>query len=353
MLRNFYLMAKPSSSICNLNCDYCFYKDKSLSNNLSMTDAVLEKYIMTYINTSTQNTVTFIWQGGEPTLCKVDFFKKVVNLQHKYKGNKTIYNTIQTNGVLLDDEFVAFFKEHGFLVGISIDGPQNLHDVNRTYKNHKGTYQDVVKAIELLKAYEVDFNTLTVINKSNYNFAKEVYQHLKSLGSTYMQFIPLTGVEDRINAEEYGKFLIDLFEAWKEDIGQINIQHIDQWYMCFLGYRPNLCVFTRECGDQLIIEQNGDIYSCDHYVDHNHKLGNILTDDLVCMLNSPTQVKFTLNKSNLPSKCYECKYLFACNGGCPKHRLLNNGEYINQYCKAYYAALSHMEPFFIKLINAN
>lgn len=353
MLRNFYLMAKPSSSLCNLNCNYCFYKDKSLGHKLSMTDQVLEKYIASYIKTSMQNTVTFIWQGGEPTLCKLDFFKKVIALQDKYKGNKVICNTIQTNGVLLDKEFASFFKEHNFLVGLSIDGPKFLHDANRTYKNNKGSYDDVIRALELLKTYEVEFNTLTVVNQINYSHAQEVYEHIKALGSCYMQFIPLTGVEQKVNASEYAKFLIDLFEAWKDDIGLINIQHIDQWYMCFLGYRPNLCIFTKECGDQLVIEQNGDVYSCDHYVDEEHRLGNILTDDLACMVNSPTQVRFTLNKAKLATKCYECKYLFACNGGCPKHRVFDNGQYVNQYCEAYYKALSHMEPFFMKLINAN
>lgn len=309
-----------------------------------MSDEVLQSYIQQYIEYFPLNQVNFIWQGGEPTLCGLDFFKKVVELQNKYRGEKKIVNSIQTNGILINDNFAKFFKENDFLVGISIDGPEYIHDHNRVSKSGKGTYNLVIKGLECLKKREVNFNTLTVVNNTNFNKAKEVYEHLRQLGSLYMQFIPLTGGCFEINAKEYGLFLNELFDVWfdSEDYQRINIQHIEQWLMALNNIKPHLCIFSKSCGDQLVIEQNGDIYSCDHFVDQEHRLGNILENKLIDIVFSAKQIKFSLDKENVSERCLNCKYLNLCQGGCPCHRVKEGASVENKLCQAYYQAIDHM-----------
>ena len=316
-----------------------------------MSDQVLEKYIKNYINSNPQRQISFIWQGGEPTLCGLDFFKKAVVLEQKYANGKKIYNSLQTNGLLINQEWCDFFKEHDFLVGISIDGPQEIHDKRRKDHHGKGTFSQVINSINRLIQTEVEFNTLTVINKANVHKGADVYAFLKEIGSKQMQFIPLTGVEETITPADYGRFMIDIFNSWyPQDIGKIFIQHIEQWFMAYANISPTLCIFRPYCGDQLIIEQNGDIFSCDHFVDQEHRLGNIREEPLLSLINKLPQVQFGLSKAALPACCRTCNFLKYCNGGCPKHRVTNEkGEKVNQFCDAYKQALTYMLPYFAKI----
>ena len=352
MQRPFYLMAKPSASHCNLRCEYCFYYKTTQSKSICMSDEVLENYIKNYIAKNPTKEVIFIWQGGEPTLCGLNFFKKAVALQKKYANGKTIFNTLQTNGILLNHDWCSFFKENNFLIGISIDGPQTIHDSRRKDPLGNGTFSKILNAIKLLKEYEVEFNTLTVVNKANVHEGKLIYDFLKNIGSTQMQFIPLTGIEENIDSSDYGQFLIDIFDKWyPQDVGKIFVQHIEQWFMAYAGISPTLCIFRPYCGDQLIIEQNGDIFSCDHFVDDEHKLGNIMSEDLLNIINNPTQLRFGFNKSDYPQECKQCSYIKFCFGGCPKHRYQDrNGIVINRFCESYKMALKHMLPYFHKIL---
>lgn len=347
-MRAFQLMAKPTGSICNLDCKYCFYLEKPHLNQRRMSDEVLERYIQSYLDTAPQKQVTFLWQGGEPTMAGLDFYQKVVELQQRYANGKEVYNALQTNGILLDENWCKFLHDHHFLVGLSIDGPEDLHDAYRLTKSQKGTFHQIMQAAENLQKFNVDFNTLTVVHNQNAQQGERVYQFLKQMGSTYMQFIPLMGdYSQQATARDYGQMMIAIFDAWyQEDIGKIGVQFIEQWFMAFLGMMPNLCIFRPSCGDQLVIEQNGDIYSCDHYVYPEYKIGNLIETPLVDITNSPKQEQFRRLKPNLSSRCQQCEFNFACHGGCPKHRTVQGfGEPHNQLCEAYYAALSHMAPY--------
>lgn len=344
----FQLMAKPTGSICNIDCKYCFYLEKPHLNQRRMDDEILESYIKNYIQLAPQKELTFLWQGGEPTLAGLDFYQQAVALQRKYANGKRIYNALQTNGLLLDEKWCRFLKAEQFLVGVSIDGPQHLHDAYRVTKSQKGTFSQVMQAIENLLAHQVQFNTLTVVHKANVQHGKEIYQFLKSIGSTYMQFIPLMGnFEQEAAAKDYGQMMIEIFDEWRQaDIGRISVQFIEQWLMAYLGFQPSLCIFRRTCGDQMIIEQNGDIYSCDHYVYPEYKIGNLIETPLLDITYSAKQQQFGINKAKVSDRCQQCRFRFACNGGCPKHRKVQGfGEPHNVLCEAYYSALSHMEPF--------
>lgn len=344
----FQLMAKPTGSICNIDCKYCFYLEKPHLNQRRMDDAVLEKYIQNYIELAPQKELTFLWQGGEPTLAGLDFYQKAVELQQKYAKGKRIYNALQTNGILLDENWCRFLKENQFLVGVSIDGPQDLHDAYRVTRSQKGTFHQVMQAIEHLLAHQVQFNTLTVVHKENVQHGARIYHFLKEIGSTYMQFIPLMGdFEQEASAKDYGQMMIAIFEEWrKADIGKIGVQYIEQWLMAYLGFQPSLCIFRKTCGDQMIVEQNGDIYSCDHYVYPEYKIGNLIETPLLDITYSAQQQRFGSNKAKVSDRCQQCRFRFACNGGCPKHRKIQGfGEPHNMLCEAYYSALSHMDNF--------
>ncbi|QGM81317.1 anaerobic sulfatase maturase [Otariodibacter oris] len=348
----FNILAKPTGSICNLDCKYCFYLEKPHSEQIRMSDEVLEKYIQSYIQTAPQREITFLWQGGEPTLAGLDFYQKAVEFQRKYANGKRIYNSLQTNGVLLNHNWCQFLKENHFLVGLSIDGPEDLHDAYRVTKSQKGTFSQVMNALENLIRFGVEFNTLTVVHKKNVHAGKRIYHFLKEIGSTHLQFIPLMGdYNQQAEAKDYGQMLIEIFDEWfKGDIGRINVQFIEQWFMAFLGFEPSLCIFRKTCGDQLVIEQNGDIYSCDHYVYPTYNIGNLVETPLVDITYSDFQTKFGLAKEKVSQRCQQCKFRFACNGGCPKHRTVQGfGEPHNQLCEAYYSALSYMEPYLKQL----
>lgn len=351
-MRAFQLLAKPTGSICNLDCHYCFYLEKPHSHRRAMSDEVLERYIRTYIESAPQKVVTFLWQGGEPTMAGLDFYQSAVEIQRKYAGNKRIENALQTNGVLLNADWARFLHDNQFLVGLSIDGTQPMHDAYRLTKSGKGTFSQVMDALDLLLNYRVQFNTLTVVHNQNVQHGAEIYRFLKRIGSPYMQFIPLMGdYRQQASARDYGQFLIDIFDEWyAHDIGKIGLQFVEQWFMAYLGLQPGLCIFRERCGDQLVIEQNGDIYSCDHYVYPDYKLGNLIETPVVTLVNSPQQQHFGEMKTQLSERCQSCQFRFACHGGCPKHRTVQGfGAPHNQLCEAYYRALSHMDPYLKQL----
>lgn len=363
----YHLMAKPIGPMCNLNCEYCFYlnKDKLYSynnrNSFKMSLETLDCYTKDYIESQPEglNEIIFAWQGGEPTLMDLDFFREAVKIQQKYKSeNQTIKNALQTNGTLITDESAKFYKENNFLIGISIDGPENLHNKYRKDRNGNGSFNNVIRGIEILKKYKVDFNTLTVVQNNNSLYPEEVYEFLKSTGSTYLQFIPIvekvsnSKVSYRtVSPEQFGYFMNTIFKLWaKDDIGKIFIGHFDMLLGLYMGYPSSQCVHAQTCGNAIAMEHNGDVYSCDHFVYPENKLGNIYETKLSSMINSEKQITFGNDKFNkLPKKCLDCRYLPLCFGACPKDRLVNN---LNYLCTGYYNLYSFTEPYFKAMANA-
>lgn len=378
MPRAFHLMAKPTSFHCNLNCDYCFYLEKESimpsrtrgKPSYTMSDDVLQSYIKNYITSQPTAEVEFTWQGGEPTMAGLAFFEKVIAYQARYAKGKTIRNSIQTNGLLLDDKWCRFLKQHHFLVGLSIDGPEDLHNAYRTTNTGQPTYKAVMRTVERLRNYDIPFNTLTVVNNINVHQPEQVYAFLKSIGSNFQQYIPV--IESRayqgvgnirtvtigektdsllpfsVDAESYGNFMTAIFDKWVgHDVGKVFIQMFESALSAWAGYEPSLCIFRKSCGDALVIEQNGDIYSCDHYVYQDHKIGNVLNDKLIKVFESKKQRRFAQDKATLSLSCMDCQYRFACNGGCPKHRLTmtDSGIPHNVLCSGYKKFFAHVDPY--------
>lgn len=374
-------MTKPIGPLCNLDCEYCFYLEKETlypeKSSFRMSDEVLEKYVKSYIESQPTQEVSFAWQGGEPTLLGVDFFRKVVELQKKYGEGRQISNAFQTNGTLLNDEWGEFLRESGFLVGISIDGPARLHDRYRVDKGQKPTFDRVMRGVEVLKKHEVEFNTLTVVNRANSKHPLEVYRFLKRIGSGFIQFIPLVersvepgsdsgldlaappDLEDKnphalvtswsVRADDFGEFLVKIFDEWvRHDVGKTFVQLFDVTLGNWTGMGSGLCVFSEKCGLGLALEHNGDLYSCDHYVYPKFKLGNIMNLGLGEMVDSDFQKKFGSDKSDtLPNYCRQCEVRFACHGECPKHRFIRtpDGEPgLNYLCAAYKRFFKHVGP---------
>jgi uncharacterized protein len=375
-------MTKPIGPLCNLDCKYCFYleKEKLFPSNekFQMSDEVLDAYIRQYIEQQNSPEVNFAWQGGEPTLLGVNFFRKVVDLQRKYSNGKRIGNALQTNGTLLNDEWCEFLVQNQFLVGLSIDGPPKLHDTYRVDKKGAPTYEKVALGLKMLKKHAVEFNTLTVVNRANSKKPLEVYRFLKQIGSGFIQFIPLVErladaeaaklgldlampprVDEEgarlpvtdwsVEPEQYGIFLTTIFDEWvKQDVGKVFVQLFDVALSNWMGLGAGLCVFSENCGTALAMEHNGDVYSCDHYVYPRYRLGNLLNQDLVAMVSSPAQREFGQAKSKtLPEYCRSCEVRFACHGECPKHRFLRtpDGEPgLNYLCRAYKRFFNHVDP---------
>ncbi|MDD1707323.1 MAG: anaerobic sulfatase maturase, partial [Methanoregulaceae archaeon] len=323
----FHLMAKPGGPRCNLACQYCFYLHKGElypKSRFRMSEEVLEEYIRQTIEAHCIPEVTFAWQGGEPTLLGRDFFEKAMLLQKKYcRAGMVIHNTIQTNGILLDDDWCEFFRKNQFLVGISIDGPQVLHDTCRTDAGGKGTFDRVMQGLALLKKHNVDFNILCTVNAVNGDYPLDVYRFFRDeVKAHFIQFIPVVERDQQNNSvtplsispEQYGKFLIGVFDEWVgHDVGMVYVQHFDTALANWYGEPHGICVFSPTCGSALVIEHNGDIYSCDHFVDRDHLLGNILKVPIIELVNSDWQRQFGRNKRNmLPKYCRECPVLFAC-----------------------------------------
>ncbi len=376
----FQVMVKPIGPICNMNCTYCYYLDKkNLYKNTSdfkLPLDTLEMFTKHYINAQEVPGVTFVWQGGEPTLLGVDYFEKALEFQRKYVGDMQVENNFQTNGTLLTPEWCKFFRKHDILVGVSIDGPRHIHDHYRIFKNGEPTFDKVMEGIELLKRYGVRFNTLSCVNNYNVYYPLEIYHFLKEIGSQFMQFIPIIerhkaddkdydldlvspeyGFENAALTEwsipgedEYGTFLNTIFDEWvRNDVGNYYVQHFDVALANWYGTMPGLCVFGKTCGDALVLEHNGDLFSCDHYVYPENFLGNIKQDSLKSLVKSEQQIKFGNKKQkDLPAQCKKCDYLFACNGGCPKNRtsITPAGETgLNHLCKSYYKFFKHVHPY--------
>lgn len=411
--RPFHVMAKPSGPICNLECEYCFYLEKEKlypdTTTFAMSEQTLEAFVRQYLEGQPGPVVDFAWQGGEPTLLDIDFFRKVVALQQKHlPDGKQVRNALQTNGTFLDDEWCAFLREHDFLVGISIDGPRELHDRYRVDKGGKGSFDKVLRGLGALQDHDVDYNILCCVHRGNADAPLEVYAFLKSLGAQYLQFIPIverdgdhgsrarsngTGERDgdrgsrawpngtrerdevrasgatpngdgdrnaegervtvsprSVTGEQYGDFLITVFNRWvREDVGRVSIQVFDVCMRSYVGLNPGLCVFEETCGDGLALEHNGDLYSCDHYVDPSHLLGNIHNRPLNELAALPGQQAFGVaKKETLPRYCRECDVRERCNGGCPKNRFVAapSGEPgLNYLCAGYRAFFRYVDPY--------
>lgn len=365
----FHLLAKPTGAICNLDCKYCFFLAKEQlypGSNFRMTDKLLETYIKQLLESHRTREVMVAWQGGEPTLMGLDFFELSLEFVQKYKKPwQNLSYSIQTNGTRLDDEWCTFFKKHNFLIGLSIDGPRHLHDSYRVDKRGKGTFDRVMRGWQLLKKYEVDFNILCTVNAVNGNYPLEVYRFLRDeLQAEFIQFIPIVErinadgstviqqgntVSDRsIEPERYGRFLIGVFDEWiRRDVGKVFIQHFDSALANWIGIQPGVCIFAKTCGTALALEHNGDVYSCDHFVEPTYKLGNIQEKHMLELVASEQQQQFGRMKlDSLPRYCRECKVRFACNGGCPKNRFKEtpDGEAgLNYLCAGYKAFFSHID----------
>jgi len=374
----FHLMAKPAGPICNLNCKYCYYLEKEKlyhpKTNLAMPDGVLEKFIKDYIKIQNAPVVTFAWQGGEPTLLGVDFFKKAVALQEKYADEKKIENTLQTNGILLNDQWCEFLSENKFLIGLSIDGPREIHDKYRVHKSGQSSFDAVMNGLNYLKKNNVEFNTLTCVQKDNSYKPLDVYNFLKDIGSRYMQFIPIVErkalhaknnelelvlpsykneaviTDWSVEPLQYGKFMMAIFDEWvKQDVGSYFVQLFDVCLGIWCGQEASLCVFKETCGQALALEHNGDVYSCDHYVYTEHKLQNIMEKPLKNIVDSEKQIQFGLDKKiKLPNYCLKCDVRFACNGECPKNRFMKTPEGedgLNYLCDGYKYFFHNIDPY--------
>jgi uncharacterized protein len=374
----FHIMTKPIGPICNLDCKYCFYLEKENlypeTRRWAMPAKTLELYVQQYIAAQPYEEVHFAWQGGEPTLLGVDFFRSVVALQQKYADGKTIHNALQTNGTLIDDAWGEFLFEHRFLVGVSIDGPRELHDYYRVDKGQTPTFDRVMRGLSKLREHNVEFNTLTVVHRKNSEYPLEVYRFLKEIGSGFMQFIPIVERETAepapdglvliqpsfeksaevtewsVEAKAYGNFMARIFDEWvRQDVGRYFVQLFDVALESWLGMEPSLCVFRKTCGSAMAMEHTGDVYSCDHFVYPEHKLGNIMEAALEQMASSTQQEKFGNDKHDLlPRMCRQCEVRFACNGECPKHRFLKtpDGEPgLNYLCAGYKYFFNYIDPY--------
>jgi uncharacterized protein len=359
----FHLMAKPCGPQCNLACGYCFYLPKKAlypKSGFRMPDTILEAYVQQTIEGHLVPEVTFAWQGGEPTLLGLTFFKKVLELQKKYcRPGMVIRNTLQTNGILLDQTWCRFLRQNNFLVGISIDGPGELHDTLRKDNSGKGTFDRVMKGLSLLKKHGVEYNILCTVNSANGDHPLEVYLFFRDeIGARFIQFIPVVAHDEKtgevttwsVRPAQYGRFLNGVFDEWvRHDVAQVYVQHFDTALANWYGEPHGICVFSPTCGQAMVIEHNGDIYSCDHFVDRDHLLGNIMTNSVAELVNSPRQRQFGRDKQDgLPGFCRKCRFLFACRGECPKNRFIRTPDDepgLNYLCEGYQLFFDHIaEP---------
>lgn len=379
--RGFHVLAKPIGPVCNLRCSYCFYLEKEsfypgnrLRSDWILPDGILEEFIRRAIASQPGPTVGFAWQGGEPTLLGVDYFRRAVALQNKHANGRKIENSLQTNGVLLDDTWCSFLAENDFLVGLSLDGPAPMHDLCRVDKGGAPSFDRVMRSAQRLKKHGVQFNTLTVVHRHNARDPLKIYRFLKAIGHGFLQFIPIveraavhpgTGERSLVSADfpgpaqvtewsveplRYGKFLTAIFDEWvRNDVGKIFVQIFDVTLASWVGMEPGLCVFQRTCGNAPVLEHNGDVYSCDHYVYPESRLGNIMETPLEKIVHSASQTRFGRKKQErLPQYCRECEVCFACNGECPKHRFVNapdGEEGLNYLCPGYKHFFKHVAPF--------
>ena len=372
----FSTMLKPAGSACNLDCHYCYYLDKAVQyggRQAVMSDELLELYVKQYIEANEVPTVQFCWHGGEPLLLGVDFYRKAMDFQQKYADGKKIENILQTNGTLVDEAWCDLFAGNNFLVGISLDGPQDIHDAFRLTKGGRPTFERVMRTIEMFQRSGVEYNTLSVVNRLCEGRGGEIYRFFRdTVHSRYMQFLPavehvvdkpgfhrpLIVSPDRegarlaewsVTAKGYGGFLCDVFDVWVvSDVGRTFVQMFDATLAQWCGVPPGVCSMGETCGDALVVEHNGDVYSCDHFVYPEYKLGNIRETPLSEIYRSRKRVDFGLAKRNaLPAECLRCKYYFACRGECPKHRFETGSDSCrkNSLCEGLQHWFRHSEPY--------
>ncbi len=363
----FQVMLKPRGAICNLDCSYCYFltkQDLYPGSRFHMSDETLEEFTRQYLAAQPTNEAVFGWQGGEPTLLGLDFYEKAVALQHAHaRPGMRITNALQTNGTLLDDDWCHFLKKHDFLVGISIDGPQELHDAYRVDKGGLPTHHRVMAGLDLLKKHEVEFNVLTTVHAANQEHGLEVYRFLRDeAGAQFIQFIPIVERDNKTGFQEgtavtersasgagYGRFMIKVFEEWvRHDVGQVFVQLFDVALAAWVGAPAGLCVFAETCGNALALEHNGDLYSCDHFVEPHHLVGNLADSKLGEMVASPQQRAFgSAKRDTLPDQCLGCEVRFVCNGGCPKNRFTETADGqpgLNYLCDGYRPFFNHIRP---------
>lgn len=360
--REFQVFVKPVSARCNLDCAYCYYNEAvyPAKKNVRMSEVLLDGYIVQHLEVATEPVIGFAWHGGEPTLAGIDFYRKVVEIQKRHRPAGTrIVNGIQTNGTLLDEQLCEFLAEEGFVVGISMDGPPGLHDRYRISKDGRPTFNRVLRGYRLLQKYRIPAEILCVVNASNVHSPLEVYRFFKGLGAGFLTFLPLvervpgngSAVRGRsVPAGAFGEFLCAIFDEWKEkDIGNVKVQIFEEAARTAFRQDHTLCIFKKTCGGVPVIESNGDFYSCDHYVDPAHKLGNLRKDSLVSLLEHPEQISFGKAKQEtLPRYCRECEVLDMCNGECPRNRFIRtpDGEPgLNYLCGGYRKFFNHCRPF--------
>ena len=377
-----HIVAKPIGPRCNLNCDYCFYLEKQAffpkGEEYAMSDEVLEAYITKYITMQPTPEVGFVWQGGEPTLLGLDFYKRVVELQHPYAGKKDISNSLQTNGTLLDDEWCAFLKEYNFLVGLSLDGPKEIHDRYRKDRGGKGSFDKVMRGLKLLQKHGVEYNIMATVGKETAYKPLEVYHFFKEQGVEFIQFAPvieriadsqarqlglklagpaaLDNEEENVSVTEwsvepeaYGDFLVAIFDEWvRNDVGITNVMNFEWALNSWIGNPSPVCQHAQSCGKSIMLEHNGDLYACDHSMYPEYKLGNIVSDNPVLLAEKSLGQGFGVKDANLPAACQECQVLKACWGGCPKHRFTSTyeGEPDRYYlCEGYKKYFLHIRKY--------
>ena len=371
-----YVMLKPAGAHCNLACKYCYYLEKNklypTAQRHLMSDEMLEQFTREYIEAQTMNQVLFTWHGGEPLLRSIDFYRKALSLQQKYAGGRHIDNVIQTNGTLLTDEWCEFFAQNHWLVGISIDGPQPYHDHYRLTAAGKPSWKKVMQGIKLLKKHGVEWNAMAVVNAYNVNHPLEFYRFFKENGCQFLQFTPIVERQTRhedgrtlasladkneiplseasVTPEQWGYFLCAIFDEWvRKDVGKIFVEIFDCTLANWMGVSPGICAYSKECGHAGVMEHNGDVYSCDHFVFPEYKLGNIRDQSLIDMLYGEQQREFSrLKHSSLPRQCKECDMEFACHGECPKNRFMKDkygDSGLNYLCLGYYHYYQHVAPY--------
>ena len=378
-----HVVAKPIGPLCNLECEYCFYLEKQAlfdsGGQYRVSDKVLTAFITSYITAQLTPAVEFVWQGGEPTLLGIDFFKRVVELQRQFAGGKMISNSLQTNGTLLDVEWCRFLKKHNFMVGISLDGPKEIHNRYRRDRKGKGTFDRVMHGLSLLQEYKVDYNVLACVARETAASPLEVYNFLRDAGVEFIQFTPIVerlpdtrcsklglrlagpsslGKEEpetevtswTIAPEEYGNFLIAVYEEWvRHDVGKLFVMNFEWALNAWIGNPSPVCIHAEQCGQSVVIEHNGDVYACDHCVYPEYRLGNISTDNLLQMVGKSIQSGFGITKeSTLPRWCGECEVLAACRGGCPKHRFIrtwDNEPGLHYLCEGYKKFFLHIRKY--------
>lgn len=367
-----YLMAKPAGPACNLACEYCYYLEKSKlfpdPRRTFMSDDMLETFIRSYIESQTMPEVMFTWHGGEAMMRNLDFYRRAIELQDRYGHGRPILNCLQTNGTMLNDEWCRFLRDNGWLVGISIDGPAEFHDEYRRNRDGKASFDRTMRGIRMMQRYGVEWNALAVVNDYNADYPDEFYNFFREIGCRYLQFTPVVERRNRtgrlaagsdpdgqltdfsVSPRQWGDFLCRVFDLWrKQDVGKIFVQLFDATLANWVGEEPGVCTMARTCGHAGAVEHNGDVYSCDHFVFPEYRLGNLRTHTVAEMMYSPRQEAFGAAKqTSLPAQCRQCRWLFACNGECPRNRfaITSDGESgLNYLCEGYRKFFAHAAPY--------